>query len=631
MGGEIFAQQDLQQLKYVELLKIFKGRGLKAGRKLKTEKLIEAILESQKSSALAVNAEAVVAALTDAASRQPLKDNDNEKSRRKEVGSAEELLTDIQFPDSFSEDKDEPQEVIATSPKKGRRKSKLIKNVVENDGQITRRRRTATFEIEKKTESTAEETPGPLPKRRKTSTYEVSVETSKSNTISDVSPDIRSEEASKESSEQLNILVQKSNKRQTRGSLSNRSPAVVSNCQMSVKESGSQLNLTTDMDTKPKTSDTQKVLKTSETQSTPKRRSSAKTATPSSTRHSQVGGNRLINTPKSNTKLKQDSKIVKPMFTVGRNCPPLNGKEGSSCGGSNIPRFLSYARKLKVPNFAKIHERAFSRMEALDDYVEKKQKRTDTTDSATKKPQDASEKVFQPTVISTRNLNLNFTSPRSSARKIPTFSKHTRALSEKPKPNPSPKVLQRIQKTPKVPKILETRKKALPSSSKSVESQKTVSKIIGVRQRSPKVARQPLVNKTPRKSIRNAAAVTKSSQKPDLVSALKVMSVKQESPLRRSALPTLLKENVTPGSPCSAVGKRQEYDPKATINKPLNYVPYKGALKPIMDRATLKNMAERKPKLKSTQEIREGQKKILKGVRFNKRFELQMAKRGITL
>lgn len=31
------------------------------------------------------------------------------------------------------------------------------------------------------------------------------------------------------------------------------------------------------------------------------------------------------------------------------------------------------------------------------------------------------------------------------------------------------------------------------------------------------------------------------------------------------------------------------------------------------------------------EQIREGQKKILKGVRFNKRFELQMAKRGINL
>ena len=46
---------------------------------------------------------------------------------------------------------------------------------------------------------------------------------------------------------------------------------------------------------------------------------------------------------------------------------------------------MSYARRLKVPNFALIHKKAFQRMEGLDDYVDKRKARQDTMGSTTKK------------------------------------------------------------------------------------------------------------------------------------------------------------------------------------------------------------------------------------------------------
>ena len=81
----------------------------------------------------------------------------------------------------------------------------------------------------------------------------------------------------------------------------------------------------------------------------------------------------------------------------------------------------------------------------------------------------------------------------------------------------------------------------------------------------------------------------------------------------------------TPGS----IQRRKEYNPKANVNKPLSYKPYTGALKPLTNRDILKNKVNKNSNTKSSLQIKEGQKVIIKGVRMNKRFELQMARRGL--
>ncbi|KAG0723322.1 hypothetical protein GWK47_005587 [Chionoecetes opilio] len=83
-------------------------------------------------------------------------------------------------------------------------------------------------------------------------------------------------------------------------------------------------------------------------------------------------------------------------------------------------------------------------------------------------------------------------------------------------------------------------------------------------------------------------------------------------------------------SPASVRKRMQEYS-QSLASRGTSYVPYRGAVKPLKSREALKTLAKRKHKVKSSKEIREGQKRILKGVRFNKRFELQMANRGINI
>ena len=45
--------------------------------------------------------------------------------------------------------------------------------------------------------------------------------------------------------------------------------------------------------------------------------------------------------------------------------------------GTNIPRFVKFARK--APDFTKLHEKQFKKMEGLDSYLEKVEKRSEVT------------------------------------------------------------------------------------------------------------------------------------------------------------------------------------------------------------------------------------------------------------
>ncbi|KAK7086622.1 hypothetical protein SK128_022761, partial [Halocaridina rubra] len=125
-------------------------------------------------------------------------------------------------------------------------------------------------------------------------------------------------------------------------------------------------------------------------------------------------------------------------------------------------------------------------------------------------------------------------------------------------------------------------------------------------------------------------------------SVAKSPSAKMISPkLHGGNISRLLKENKNPARGSIASPGTVSIDKNSSAlntevlfhnkQKPLNYVPYKGALKAPNRTDVHKAMSEKMPHIKSLKERRDVQQKILKGVRFNRRFELQMAKRGISL
>ncbi|XP_018022715.1 uncharacterized protein LOC108678759 [Hyalella azteca] len=99
--------------------------------------------------------------------------------------------------------------------------------------------------------------------------------------------------------------------------------------------------------------------------------------------------------------------FAKPVFAIGRtlakgpeNAPQHNDGNKSSA----IPRFMAYAQKVtKMPNFKRIHEKAFSSMQTIDDFVAKKKKLGDSVSKRVQAPAP-----FVPSVTAVSQVKLNF-------------------------------------------------------------------------------------------------------------------------------------------------------------------------------------------------------------------------------
>jgi len=287
------------------------------------------------------------------------------------------------------------------------------------------------------------------------------------------------------------------------------------------------------------------------------------------------GGQRrsLVSTPQDYLSKKNKTPLRKTSKTPG------SIKKNKA---SQIPRFVEFARKRKagaLPNFAKMHEKNFNKMESLDTVVEKKKKLTESvtknklTDTVTKqldqakalgrdhdtivkkiKEKSGAVKGFVPSVTSTARMNLNF--GQGAVSKDPPVFQFSAAP-----------VAATARQLPK-------QRRDLKATTKDKKTTPGGSKVASIRERLAAAALKagkPLANITNDKSI-----------------------------------------GETPG---------KKFDLKASLLKPLGYQPHKGKLKAL---ETKKEMVVEK-----VVGGKEQQMQVIKGVRMNRRAELLMLKRNM--
>ena len=241
---------------------------------------------------------------------------------------------------------------------------------------------------------------------------------------------------------------------------------------------------------------------------------------------------------------------------------------------SNIPRFVKYANAQrgkssarKVPNFAKIHENNFKKMDSLADYVEKKKKLTDTVTKQLDKARELAKE--HSSIVSKVKSSLNAKFAVTSVDKMNLNFGNT--STSKPTNEPFKFTAVASAKTAPVPKIL------------------------------------PKERKDIKVTTRSRPARDKKTTKPNNVEA--------------NAKPLL---NITNKSMNETKTPAKKFDLAASLAKPLPYQPHKGKLKPIE-----KKKAETTPALpaRTKEEAKQRQMEVIKGVRLNKRAELLMMRR----
>lgn len=305
-----------------------------------------------------------------------------------------------------------------------------------------------------------------------------------------------------------------------------------------------------------------------------------------------VGGTKL--TPRDYLSVKNKTPLRKTVKTPGS----IQKKTESQ-----IPRFVKFAQKSKsgkIPDFAKMHEKNFKKMESLDTYIEKKKKLTDTITkqldkakalsmehnslvkqlkSKTPKPTDTTDSKFVPAVTSTAKMNLNFGSSTENQNKqaFKFGSTSTTKPAEPFKFSAKPLAA--------APRVVPKQRQDLKSS--TMPKHKTQNVI--------KPARKSLVNPTPSKPLLN---ITNNANK-SINSTNRSMT----------------------GTPS------KKFDLAASLAKPLNYKPHTGKLK-----TWEKKKKDMSSKLGSStqEETKQRQMTVIKGVRLNKRAELLMMRRKMS-
>jgi hypothetical protein len=234
--------------------------------------------------------------------------------------------------------------------------------------------------------------------------------------------------------------------------------------------------------------------------------------------------------------------------------------------GTGIPRFVT---KRRVPNFAKLHAQEFDKMDSLDVYLSKKKERTQSIAASAKKPTPAPQRIESKTSSAVKPIFKGFTPSNDSLLKKP------------------------MRRSPRNHENVKTAEKKVFVPSSLVVNEKNFS--FGANSTFDR--NKPFVFTASGPSIKSTAAAT--------------------TPAAEKVLHNITNKD-TPAS-----GKKQ-FNLKASLARPLSYVPHKGKLKSWED-----EIKEKRKALSCKDTVGAGSKKI-KGVRLNKRAELLLQRRKIT-
>eukprot|EP00088_Acartia_fossae_P010283 TRINITY_DN15110_c0_g1_i3.p1 TRINITY_DN15110_c0_g1~~TRINITY_DN15110_c0_g1_i3.p1 ORF type:complete len:546 (-),score=166.69 TRINITY_DN15110_c0_g1_i3:377-2014(-) len=392
---------------------------------------------------------------------------------------------------------------------------------------------------------------------------------------------------------------------------------------------------------------------TSEKKKTPSRKS-----TPNARRISQIINERA-RTPRTSSagkivkpKGKFTPKVSTPRSAVKASATKNNtpGSKKKAVGGTNIPRFVKYARK--VPDFSKIHAKEFNKMESLDQYMDKKKKRIENTieDQRIQKAKQLGdehnklmEKMraragFVPSVTSTSKLNFNFGGTKTPGKGEPFKFTASAAPAQGTSKSAHDEKVQAVKKKPERAQI------DVKNTTKSKRA-RVVKPVPTPANKAPGTAT---------KSIKTKEIVPKAQVNP--ASAVKAKPIKNEkakvemTPARAAGgvgkatkvTPSRTGGKAVPRTPASvALGnitnrsvncaptpgssrKQNAFDLKASLAKPLGYKPHTGKLPTFGEKKKVTELRN-----VTTKDVMDRARNIIKGVRMNKRAALLLQNRNI--
>ncbi|XP_054469471.1 nucleolar and spindle-associated protein 1 [Anoplopoma fimbria] len=226
-----------------------------------------------------------------------------------------------------------------------------------------------------------------------------------------------------------------------------------------------------------------------------------------------------------------------------------------------IPRYQGRQQKNKpvlnpvTPNFKKLHEAHFNKMESIDTYVQRKTKQMETSRSAVKELKKLSAKTKLPQVEAKAQTKAN--GSRVSLFSPVTLNKRAAEDSKAPPKKPAGKEDALFR-----PSVLSTRRINVRFSEATRDNEHKKSLV-----------------KTP---ARMSLCVTSSTPKKQTANGEKPKNVKT-STFSATKTPAFVFTGNTSTSTTPGTQKKSNFDLKASLSRPLGYKPHAGKLKPFAD------------------------------------------------